>query len=118
MRRRRNVGSKVLIDGNGPGATLLSDVERAVGTRKLHVVTSKEMALASATFFDGVIEGWLRVRPHNDLDLAVAGARKRQRSDAFTWTRKSTTTDLAPLVAASLAVWAGRTFKTPKPGIT
>jgi hypothetical protein len=109
--------ARLVVDGRGPASTLLAELERVCGGRRLKVVTSNELAQASATFYDGVVDGWLKVRPHLDLDAAVAGAKKRMRSDAFTWARNSATVDLSPLVSASLAVWYARTFRPPRPAI-
>jgi Terminase large subunit, T4likevirus-type, N-terminal len=109
--------SRLVVDGHGPAGTLLPDLERACGARRLKVVNSHELAQASATFYDGVTEGWMRVRPNLDLDMAVAGAKKRMRSDAFTWARAQATVDLSPLVSASLAIWFARTFNPPRPRI-
>lgn len=110
-------GARLVVDGHGPAGTLLPELERLCGLRKLKVVSSRELAAASATFYDGVTEGWMCVRPHLDLDLAVAGAKKRMRTDAFTWARGRATVDLSPLVAASLAVWFARNYRPPRPSI-
>jgi hypothetical protein len=114
---RRHAGSRLVVDGRGPAATLLVELERTCGTRRLKVTTGHEMAMASATFYDGVVEGWMCMRPHLDMDIAVAGAKKRMRSDSFTWARGQATVDLSPLVAGSLAVWFARSFKPPRPSI-
>jgi hypothetical protein len=39
------------------------------------------------------------------LNTAVAAARKRAVGDAWAWHRKDSTTDITPLVAATLALW-------------
>jgi hypothetical protein len=51
------------------------------------------------------MDATLNVRPSEVLNAAVQGARKRQRGDAFSWSRRSPSVDLSPLVAASLATW-------------
>ena len=112
--------ARLVVDGHGPAGTLLPELERVIGPRsrrRIKVVNALELARASATFYDGIAEGWLHVRPNLDLDLAVAGAKKRMRSDAFTWARNSSTVDLSPLIASSLAVWFARTWKPPAPTI-
>jgi hypothetical protein len=93
----------VVLHGGGPAGTLIASLERA--GLPMYVATDHEMTLAAGTFFDHIVEGTVHVRPSDVLDDAVAGARRRQRGDAFTWARRSPSTDLSPLVAASLAVW-------------
>lgn len=102
LRERHDVRSTVL-HGGGPAGTLIGALERSGAV--LHIATDTEMMLAAGTFYDAVLEGTLSVRPSEVLDDAVAGARRRQRGDAFSWSRRSPSTDLSPLVAASLAVW-------------
>lgn len=102
LRQRHDVRC-VTVQGGGPAGTLIAALERE-GT-PLHIATDGDMRLAAGTFYDHVIEGTLRVRPSEALNDAVSGARRRIRGDAFTWSRRSPSTDLSPLVAASLAVW-------------
>jgi hypothetical protein len=102
LRGRHDVRD-VTLHGGGPIGTLIGPLERA--STPLYIATDHEMVLAAGTFYDHVSEGTLHVHPSEVLNLAVQGARKRQRGDAFTWSRRSPTVDLSPLVASSLAVW-------------
>ena len=102
LRGRHDV-REVVLHGGGPAGTLIAALERSGAT--LHIATDTEMILAAGTFYDLVMAGTLNVRPSEALNDAVQGARKRQRGDSFSWARRSPSTDLAPLVAASLATW-------------
>jgi hypothetical protein len=94
----------VVLHAAGPAGTFAVEVERAFGVGAT-IATDQQMTIAAGMFFDAVIEGRVRARPDDRLDAAVAGARTRRRGDAFTWARRSSSTDLSPLVAASLALW-------------
>ena len=94
----------VVLHAAGPAGTFAVEVERAFGTGAT-IATDAEMTVAAGMFYDAVIEGRVRARPDDRLDAAVAGARQRKRGDAFTWARRSSSTNLSPLVAASLALW-------------
>jgi hypothetical protein len=69
-------------------------------------VTGREFAQACGAFYDDVVEGRARIRRHDSLDAAVAGAKKRTVGDAWAWARKDTSVDVSPLVAVTIARWA------------
>jgi hypothetical protein len=102
LRGRHDV-REVVIHGGGPAGTVLGELERSGAN--VHIATDTQMILAAGTFYDLVMGHALNVRTSEVLNAAVQGARKRQRGDAFSWARRSPSTDLAPLVAASLATW-------------
>ena len=93
-----------VVDSVGPAGSLIPDLEQAGLT--VHAVTAREMVDACGQFYDSVTEGKVRIRRHPKLDEAAAGAVRRSVGDAWAWTRKNATTDVCPLVAATLAVWA------------
>lgn len=94
----------IVVHAGGPAGTLAFELERHFGGDTV-LATDTDMTVAAGIFYERVLDGGLRVRPNELLDDAVAGARQRKRGDAFTWARRSPSTDLSPLVAASLAVW-------------
>jgi hypothetical protein len=55
--------------------------------------------------FDAVVAGDVAHAPDPDLDVAVAGASKRARGDAWVWDRRSSAVDVSPLSAVTLARW-------------
>ncbi|WP_431976168.1 hypothetical protein [Micromonospora haikouensis] len=96
------ISDKAIADA--AGGTELPD-----GT-KLRVIRAgaADMAASAAAFFDAVAgtapDLWQLGQP--SLTTAVSGATKRTIGDGWAWNRRSITTDICPLVASSLALWA------------
>src|SRR5882672_11357893 len=65
-----------------------------------------DVASACGDFYDAVVEDRLRHRGQGLLDAAVGGAGTRPIGEAWGWARRSSTTDISPLVAVTLARWA------------
>ncbi len=63
-----------------------------------------QMAAACARLVDSVNEKTLRHLGSDELLNALRGARQRPFAEAWAWSRKNSTVDIAPLVAATLAV--------------
>ena len=63
-------------------------------------------AAACGRLVDVVSEGQLRHRGSLDLWNAIRGAKARPLGDRWAWSRKSSNVDIAPLVAATLALAA------------
>ena len=97
-----------VVDSTGPAASFIPDMERA--GLKVHSAAPKELVAACGQFYDGVIEGHLRLRRHQRFDEAAAGAAKRSIGDSWAWTRKNAAADISPLVAATLALWGAATL--------
>jgi hypothetical protein len=97
----------VVVDPTGPAGSLLAPLEAA----GVEVVTpsTREAAQAAGAFYDAVGQGILRHRGQPGLDAAVAGARQRPLGDSWAWARKGLSTDISPLVAATLATWGHAT---------
>jgi hypothetical protein len=94
---------KPVLDGGGPAASLLPDLERL--DIKVNTTTAGEMAQACGQFFDAVEQRELRHLGTSEMESALKGAAQRPLSDAWAWSRKNSTSDITPLVAATLAVW-------------
>lgn len=94
----------IAADYAGPGGSLKAELER----RQLVVreVTAREHAQACGSFYDAAMAGWLRHLGQPTLAAAVDGAVKRPLGDAWAWSRKSSSVDICPLVAVTLAGWA------------
>jgi hypothetical protein len=101
----------IVIDPAGPAASLIPDLEAvtASGRTPFEVIKPnvREAAQAAGDFYDAVMEK--RDLAHIDqaeLNAAVASAQKRPLGDAWAWARSSTSADISPLVAVTLARWA------------
>lgn len=108
-RFKARVIEAVVIDKGSPAASIIADLKRA----KVRVVESDSRAMASACgrFYDHVMAAKLVHIGQPQLDQALMGARKRTIGDAWGWNRKNNTTDITPLVAATLAAWGVDTAK-------
>jgi hypothetical protein len=96
--------SIVVCDAVGPAASLvlaLADLGVTVET-----VNSQEHAQACGRLVDMVEDDTLAHLGSAELRDAVRGARTRQLGDAFAWSRKHSSVNIAPLVAATLALGA------------
>ena len=106
---RTHVGAVFAVDGLGPAASLVPDLEEA-GLRVV-VMGTKDVAQAYAGMADAVTEGTASHGPQPELDDAVAGAKKRPLGDgAFALGRKVSTVDITPFVAVTNAHWAHEHF--------
>lgn len=100
----------VVLDPAGAAGAFIPELEEhgvqvkpdPVGTR-LEVVTAREYAQACGGFVDDVSNGRWRHLGQDMLDAAAAGARTRPLGDAWAWTRKTSSVDISPLVAVTLA---------------
>lgn len=82
--------------------------------------TTAEYAQACGQFYSGIQprKGETADIVHMDqlsLNNAVAGADKRKLTDKWAWDKRSSATDISPLVAATLAVWGYRKVLFEKP---
>jgi phage terminase large subunit-like protein len=101
----------VVIDPAGPAASVIPDLEQvtAAGKTPFEVIKPnvREAAQAAGDFYDGIMErDDVRHTGQIQLDTAVAAAQKRPLGDAWAWARASTSSDISPLVAVTLARWA------------
>lgn len=92
------------LDAAGPAGSLMTSLEQA-GIKPL-VIGSREMAQACGAFYDAVASGMLRHRGGVELTAAVRGAKKRPLGDAWAWSRRDTSVNISPLVAATVALHA------------
>jgi hypothetical protein len=100
--------SQFAIDVRGAAANLIEDLRNA-GLDVVEV-DAEDYGRACSDFYDDVIERRLRYPwPQPELDAAVADARKKPLGDAWKWDRRnSTSADITPLVACTLALWGAK----------
>lgn len=106
----------IALDPAGPAGSLIQDLQ----TARIEPVLAKtrDLTQACGRFYDLVVAGELRHRDEGVLNAAVAGARKRSVGDAWAWARKDARSDITPLYAATLALWAHAAGGAPAdPGI-
>lgn len=109
VERHRPVG--VVCDGASPAAALVPAlVEQGMQVR---VVGAREHANACGVLFDLVDERACRHLGQRLLREALLGAARRPLGDAWAWSRRSSTVDISPLVAVTLAVWGRRSAERP-----
>ncbi len=76
-------------------------------------VTASKVVQACAAFYDAATTDGLRHLDQGPLNMALAGARKRELEASWAWSRKDATVDLTPLVAVTLALWAWLSREAP-----
>lgn len=109
----------VVIDKASQAGSLIKDLEKegsVMKRRGMEVTcpTARDYAHACGWFGSAVVppkgqDQQLVHRGQLPLTLAVSGASKRDLAELWAWDRKTTTTDISPLVAATLAVWGFQT---------
>lgn len=92
----------IVVDPSGPGGAWLPALQEA-GIEPL-LVSGREMAQACGGFYEAVTEAeTVRHLDQIELNDALAGAKTRPLGDAWAWARKTSTADISPLVAVTLA---------------
>lgn len=94
-------GGAVAVDHRGPAGVLADSIGSCVK------MNSRDVLKACGGLFDAVVEGEVSFRRDGALDAAVEGAVKKTVGDMWAWSRKASTTDVTPLMAATLAFEVG-----------
>lgn len=107
----------IVLDPGSPAGSLISDLQEA-GTEPV-LTSTRDVGQACGAFYDAAAEKKLAHLDDPRLNTALLSARKRPLGDsgAWAWHRKDTTTDLTPLVAATLALFGFQSRKAPEPRI-
>jgi hypothetical protein len=108
----RNKKSVFVLEAKGPAASLVDDLE-AAGVKVLKA-SGEDYGNGCGQFVDAVTGGRAKYpHPQPELDNAVSSARPST-SDLWKWARRtSTSADITPIVAATLALW-GHLRKPPR----
>lgn len=96
-------GGYAVVDPSGPAGPIAVALD-AAGVAVVKVV-GRHQSTAAAGFVAGLRDGKIRVRPHESLTAAATAARRYDLGDGWTWRRRAAKGDIAPVVAASWAVW-------------
>jgi hypothetical protein len=94
-------GGTIAVSAGSPAASLLLDLE-AAGV-EVEVVSNADHAQACGAFYDAVVQGGLWHVNQPELNAAVFGADRKFTNDAWLWSRRTSSADISPLVAATLA---------------
>lgn len=101
-------GGAVAVAQGSPADSLRTALVDAglVEGETLLVVPTADHAKACGSLYDAAVEHTLRHLGQPGLTAAVAGAATRPYGDAWLWSRRHSSSDITPLVAATLAKWA------------
>jgi hypothetical protein len=95
---------EIVCDGYGPSAAMARKADDAgITVRRLD---SNEYGQACGVFVDAVGEDTLRHLGQDEILTAIRGAKARPLVDRWAWSRTKSTVNIAPLVAATLALYS------------
>lgn len=101
QRQHRPAG--IVGDRRGP---LGSQIDRlALDLGPLLEPDTVQFGMSTGVLYDGLVDGEVWHAGQADLDVAVAQARTRPLGDSWAWSMKDSPVDVAPLRAATFAVW-------------
>lgn len=109
---RRHNPVAYALDPAGPAGSLIQPL-KDVGIDVVEVGT-RRLTQACGNFYDLVVTGGVAHRDEGVLNDAVMGAHKRNVGDAWAWKRKDARTDITPLYAATVALWAFQDADKPR----
>lgn len=75
----------------------------------------RDMAIACAKFYDGVIAGDVMHTDQPQVNVALSVARKRPLMGGWAWNRKDAGSDITPVVSATLALWGAQNGNVRRP---
>jgi len=108
---------RVVIDTASAAASLISEIETLAESKRVRIeiikTTSQEYVQACGMFYDKVDQSQLIHLGEARMNVAVAGAVKRDLEASWAWARKGLSVVISPLVGATLALWG---FVTTDPG--
>lgn len=116
--------SYVVVDKATQAGTFWEDLEKAAEDAKVKInlisPSGREFAQACGDFYRAVCpsRGEDPALVHLDqppLNRAVSGADKRLLSDMWAWNKRTSSDDISPLVAATLAMWGHKKWLNEKP---
>lgn len=101
---RERYGVPVVVDGRGPAAVLIPQLELALGDG-LVVASTDDVLNACAAIFTAAQDHIVRHADYPELNDAVSSAIQRPVGKRWAWGRKTATSDVCALEAATLAFW-------------
>ena len=123
----RNEVLAVAVAKQSPAMSLVPAVERALESSKLPanprtgarvtVLEVADQAKACGVLYDAIQDKALAHLGTSELAAAVRGAQTRQLGESWLWSRRSSAVNIAPLVAATHALWGLATITPPAPPV-
>jgi hypothetical protein len=107
-------GVAVAVHLGGPVGSLEHELRLAF-PGKLKIATDRDLTQACGQFHDAVRDRELIHIGQPALREALEGAVKSTAGDAWRWSRRNSTVNIAPLVAVTLARWASVNTKRRRP---
>jgi len=106
--RRNHRPPLVVAPNEGPALTIVDELRRK-GWTSLRQTTPPEYAAACMSTYDDIERAGMGHRNEQPLNAAVSGAGKRPSGDGgWVWSRRTSTADISPLTAGSLAHWGNQ----------
>lgn len=93
------------LDPIGPIGSIQNDI-KLKSMARIEVIDARGMVNACGRFHQAVLDGTVHHRGQDMLNGAVEGAAKRTLEDGWAWKRATSSSDISPLVACTLAHWA------------
>lgn len=75
----------------------------------------RDMAIACAGYFDAVMSSKLRHTDQPQVNVALSQAGKRSIGSGWAWNKKSTDSDITPVVSQTLALWGAQNGNVKRP---
>lgn len=102
--RARHGARAVAMDGAGPVGELVQPLQQ-LGIDPL-VLNGRQMAQACGALYAAARDGGVTHLGDQILEDAIRGAATRTLGDSWAWKRRTSSSDITPLVAATVARWA------------
>ena len=81
----------------------------------LAAAEGRDMAIACAKFYDGVIDRSVIHTDQPQVNVALSLARKRPLAGGWAWNRKDAASDITPVVSHTLALWGAQNDNVHRP---
>ena len=111
VRARRPAAT--VVDRRSPAGSLINRIEAAIGP--VLEPDTVQFGMSAGVLYDELDAGTLWHAGQPDLDIAAAQARTRPLGDAWTWNRRESPCDIAPLCALTFATWGHRELFPARP---
>lgn len=76
----------------------------------------RDMAVACAKYYDGVVAGTVVHTDQPQVNQALAQASKRRLGAGWAWNRRGSESDITPITSETLALWGAQSNNPKRPG--